>query len=144
MRRFDKNWKRKGYLTVESSVIFSLSVIVIGWMLSLCFHTWQRCWYTQAACETVLTGSFEGVLKGTEPKEKADEKWNRLKGEFYMIPENLVAAPSGNREKIIYKISADTKMWKKSLLRFQLAVSQKVIRPVNYIRKREAVGEVLE
>ena len=37
MRRFDKNWKRKGYLTVESSVIFSLSVIVIGWMLSLVF-----------------------------------------------------------------------------------------------------------
>ncbi len=104
-------WKKKGSLTVEASFIISLSLITVGFMLSLCFYIYQRCWYTQAACESVLTGSAQGIWKGESMAEQAEKKWKSRKEEFYLKPESLTADCSGNKEQISLRISGKTTVW---------------------------------
>lgn len=132
-------WKKKGSLTVEASFIISLSLITVGFMLSLCFYIYQRCWYTQAACESVLTGSAQGIWKGESMAEQAEKKWKSRKEEFYLKPESLTADCSGNKEQISLRISGKTTVWGKPALEFQTFTSQKGIRPVRYIRKIQAL-----
>lgn len=132
-------WKKKGSLTVEASFIISMSLITVGFMLSLCFYIYQRCWYTQAACESVLTGSAQGIWKGESVAEQAEKKWKSRKEEFYLKPESLTADCSGNKEQISLRISGKTTVWGKSALEFQTFASQKGIRPVRYIRKIQAL-----
>lgn len=132
-------WKKKGSLTVEASFIISMSLITVGFMLSLCFYIYQRCWYTQAACESVLTGSAQGIWKGESMAEQAEKKWKSRKEEFYLKPESLTADCSGNKEQISLRISGKTTVWGKPALEFQTFTSQKGIRPVRYIRKIQAL-----
>lgn len=124
-------WKRKGYLTVEASFILSMAVIVTGIMLSLCVHVYQRCWYTQAACETVLSGSFQGTLKGSVSLEKAEDKWNKLT--------DMSSSISGNDREIRCSVKRTTPVWGKTPLPMEVSVSQKIVRPVTFIRKTEAL-----
>lgn len=126
-------WRRKGYLTVEASFILSMAVIVTGIMLSLCFHVYQRCWYTQAACETVLSGSFQGTLKGRAALEKAEEKWDKLT--------EMSSSVTGNDREIRCRVERTTPVWGKMPLRMEVSASQKVVRPVTFIRKIEALTE---
>lgn len=134
-------WKTKGYLTVEASLIISMSVIVAGLMISLCFHIYQLCWYTQAACETVMSGSSQSILKGSDALEKAEEKWEIRKNEFYPVPENFSSSVSGNKKEISHKITGSTPVWGKFPLQIDVSVSQKLVRPVNFIRKIAALAE---
>ena len=132
-------WKKKGSLTVEASFIISMSLITVGFMLSLCFYIYQRCWYTQVACESVLTGSAQGIWKGESMAEQAEKKWKSRKEEFYLKPESLTDDCSGNKEQISLRISGKTTVWGKPALEFQTFASQKGIRPVRYIRKIQAL-----
>lgn len=132
-------WKEKGYLTVEASLIISMAVIVTGIMISLCIHVYQRCWYTQAACETVLTGSSRGILAGSDPLEKAKEKWSDLQQGFYPEPERFAFATEGDDENIRHKITGNTSVWGKISMKIETEASQKMIRPVKFIRKIKAL-----
>lgn len=132
-------WKKKGSLTVEASFIISMSLIIVGLMLSLCFFIYQRCWYTQAACESVLTGSALGIWKGESIVEQTEGKWKSRKEEFFLKPENLTANCSGNKDRVLLEISGKTAVWGRAALEFSNSVSQKGIRPVRYIWKVQAL-----
>lgn len=132
-------WKKKGYLTVEASFVITLSILMTGFVISLCFHVYQRCWYTQAACETVLTGSGKGNLKGRSAQEKANEKWNVLKNECYLQPHNLKVQHFGGEDQVSCDIIGETSVWGGKSLGFHAQVSQKIIRPVIFIRRTEAL-----
>ena len=75
---------KKGSLTVEASFVIPLSVMVMALVLSLGFFLYQRCWYTQAACETVLSGSTRAVLKGKSGEEEAKKRWDMMRKESPM------------------------------------------------------------
>ena len=53
--------KMRGMITVEASFLIPMVVMAAGIMISLGIFVYQRCWYTQAACETVLAGSTQGI-----------------------------------------------------------------------------------
>ncbi|MBS6193972.1 MAG: hypothetical protein KH828_00145 [Clostridiales bacterium] len=136
--------RRKGYLTVEASLILSMAVIAAGIMISLCLYVYQRCWYTQTACETVMEGSFLGVLKGNSPLEEAKQKWELRKKDFYPEPEGLQAELEGGKKEIRYKIAGRTPVWGRNFLEFHGEASQKLVRPVSFIRKTAALMEMGE
>lgn len=81
-----QNWKgefmkrsKKGSLTVEASIIFPLGIMITGMVISLWIYSYQRCWYTQAACETAMYGSRGYGLEENQRKIQTREKWNILK-----------------------------------------------------------------
>lgn len=137
-------WKRQGMLTVEASLVVTMAILVTGLMLSLSFYMYQRCWYTQAACETAFTGSFCGVLQGNDPVQKGNEKWKIRKEEFYLKPIHMASRTEGNKNMVRVHVEGETKVWGRAGFRFQADISKKVIRPVPFIRKAAAIKEIGE
>ena len=74
----NRKYRKRGMLTVEASLLIPLAVLSVGIMISLSIFSYQRCWYTQAGCETVLAGSTQEVLKNSSGREKAEARWNVL------------------------------------------------------------------
>lgn len=130
-----KRWEKKAMLTVEASFLIPMAVIAAGIMLSLCFYVYQRCWYTQAACETAIAGSTQGVLKGTSGTGKAEERWNVLEKECYLVPDQFSAYVGGNENRIQVKITGRTPIWGREGICMGISVSQNIVRPVKFIRK---------
>lgn len=136
--RKKNRWNKSAAMTVEASFIIPMSILAAGIILSLSFHVYQRSWYTMAACESVLTGSAKGILKGTSAKEQAEKKWNMLNSEFYLKPDRLSGAVGGDNNKIEVKISGSTPVWGRRSLPLEIGAAQKIIRPVRFIRKTAA------
>lgn len=136
--------RAKGYLTVEASLTGTMAVIAAGIMISLCLYVYQRCWYTQAACETVLSGSSQGILKGSSAVQEAEEKWTVLKEEFYPLPTELSASSGGGKNEIRHTITGSTLVWGRNSLEFHVNAVQKLVRPVPFIRKTAALLELRE
>lgn len=139
LRDTDDRWKRRGMLTVEASFIIPMAVLAAGIMLSLCFHVYQGCWYTQASCEIVLAGSTQGVLKGCSGVEKAQERWSVLEEEFYLLPHNLSGEVSGGKDELTMKVSGTTPVWGRCGFSMNVSTEQKLVRPVTFIRKIAAL-----
>jgi hypothetical protein len=136
--------KKKAMLTVEASFVISISVIVFGIMLSLSFFVYQRCWYTQAACETVLQASSRGVLKGSDGGERAKERWEVLRSENYLVPEDLRGTVTAGKDKAEIVISGNTPVWGRKGFNLDIKADHKIIRPVNFIRKLAGLREMKE
>lgn len=131
--------RKKGSVTVEASLLIPMAVMAAGIMISLCIHVYQRCWCTQAACETVLAGSTQGILKGSSGAEKAEERWKVLREECYPVPERFLANTGGNEDQVKVKITGETPVWGRKGIQMDITVSQKMIRPVKFIRKAAAL-----
>lgn len=143
-QRNGKKWKRKAVMTVEASFIIPLAVIAAGIMISLCFHVYQRCWYTQAACEIVIAGSTQGVLEGSSGVAKAAKRWEILSGECYLIPRQFSASVEGGTDKIHMRINGTTPVWGRAGMNFNISETQNIIRPVKFIRKMSALKMMKE
>ena len=72
--------RKKGSLTVEASLVVSLCVMILTFLLSLTFYVYLRCWYTQAACEV----SFREVDMVCW-KEEQDRKKQRKNGKQSVV-----------------------------------------------------------
>ena len=131
----------KGSLTVEASFIVSLTIIVVGIMLSLWIYKYQLCWYTQAVCECLLTGSNIGVLNETDCIENIEVKWDEVKVENYLIPKNLSVQIEGDENEICMKVTGKTSVWGSRALEIKIEQEAKIVKPVEFIRKIAAVKE---
>lgn len=134
----NRKWKRSGSLTVEASVLFGTLCIVMGILISLTIHVYQRAWYTAAACETVLTGSGKGVLRETDGAALAQGKWKELKESFCPEPEDLFSQAGGDQETVQVQIRGSTVFWGYADLSFELKKEMKILRPVTFVRKAAA------
>ena len=141
MKRVDY-WKLEGMLTVEASFVISMVTIVIGIIISLMFHEYRICWYTQASCETVLAGSSQGVVKGKSGLEYSQKRWNQLKQECYMIPSNFTETLSENNDKILVSCKGTSLVWGMQVLHMCKEVEQRICKPVNYIRKIMMINQM--
>ena len=130
---------KKGSLTVEASFVIPLSVMVMALVLSLGFFLYQRCWYTQAACETVLAGSTRAVLKGKSGEEEAKKRWDIMRNESPMPWNQITSAITGSDDRLEVHITGETPVWGRKSWKADVTVSQKIVRPVTYIRKLEAL-----
>lgn len=139
-----KKWKRRAVITVEASFLVPMAVMAVGIMISLSFHVYQRCWYTQAACETVLAGSAQGILKGDSGTEKAKERWDVLGTECYLVPQQFSSSMGGGSDKISINISGSTSVWGRPGIRLGISRTQDIVRPVKFIRKISAVKMLRE
>ncbi|MGN1139605.1 MAG: TadE family protein [Oliverpabstia sp.] len=133
--------KMRGMMTVEASFLIPMVIMAAGIMISLSIFVYQRCWYTQAACEAVLAGSTQGILKKSSGTEKAEERWNILKKECYPVPEEFSSLVSGSTDRVQIQITGSTPMWGRKGICMQISVSQKIVRPVKFIRKAAALIE---
>lgn len=132
-------WKRKGTLTVEAAFIGVFSVVAAGIVISFCLYVYQRCWYTQAACEIAMTGSGQGIFENHNALEIANEKWNVMQSECYPQPDSISADVTESRNGICITVSGSTPIWGRSGMNLSVKVSQKKIKPVSYIRKMAAL-----
>ncbi|HIS26277.1 MAG TPA: hypothetical protein IAA57_05130 [Candidatus Pullilachnospira intestinigallinarum] len=137
----NKKWKRSGALTVEASVLFGTLCIVMGILISLTIHVYRRAWYTAAACETVLTGSGRGVLKGTEGSALAQRKWEERKGDFFPEPEDFFSWAGGGEKNVQVQVQGSTVFWGCADLSFCLEKEMKILRPVTFVRQAAAWKE---
>lgn len=137
----NRKYRKRGMLTVEASLLIPLAVLSVGIMISLSIFSYQRCWYTQAGCETVLAGSTQGVLKNSSGREQAEARWNVLQKECYPRPQQFSSAIGGGTEHIQAEISGVTPVWGRNGIHMEISVSQKVVRPVKFIRKIAALAE---
>lgn len=128
-------WKQNGMLTVEASLIISLTIIVVGIMLSILFHAYRNCWYTQAGCESVLAGSSQGVLKNYSGLNEAQKRWKQLEKEFYMVPKGFEASISEKGENLIFHCKGVTNILGLPDITMKVEIEQRVCKPVVYIRK---------
>ena len=133
--------KMRGMMTVEASFLIPMVVMAAGIMISLSIFVYQRCWYTQAACETVLAGSTQGILKKASGTEKAEERWNILRKECYPVPEEFSSSVGGSTDRVQIEIAGSTPVWGRKGINMKISVSQKSVRPVKFIRKAAALIE---
>ena len=131
-------WKKRAMITVEASFVIPMALMAAGIMISLCFHVYQRCWYTQAACETVLAGSTQGILKGAHGVEKANERWNILEKECYPVLQQFSSSIGGGADRINVTITGTTPVWGRAGIRVNISEAQGIVRPVKFIRKVSA------
>lgn len=136
-------WKQSGMLTVEASMIFSLILIVLGLMLSLMFHTYRNCWYTQVGCETVLAGSSQGVLKNSSGLSASQKRLSQLKNEFYMIPNNFDAFVSQKGENLRFHCKGTTTVLGFPNINMKIEIEQRICKPVVYIRKIMKIHNII-
>lgn len=134
-------FKKSAMLTVEASLLIPMAVMAAGIMISLSIFVYQRCWLTQAGCETVLAGSTQGILKERSGTEKAKERWNVLEKECYPYPKEFSSSVEGSTERVQMKIAGSTPVWGRKEFHMEIAVSQKIVRPVKFIRKVAALKE---
>ena len=133
-----KKWITAGYLTLESSILFPTICIMTGVMLSLAIHVYQRAWYTAAACESVLTGSGAGVMKGTDGAGKTKEKWEELQKSFYLEAERLWTQTQGDQDSVMVRAEGNTVFWGIRGMEFAVQEEMKILRPVEFVRKAAA------
>jgi len=133
----------KASLTVEASLVITMTIIVLGIMISLWIYKFQVCWYTQAVSECLLTGSNQAVLYEEDYVKAIERKWKMIKEENYLMPQNLTVQIEGKKDKICMEISGKTSAWGYSPLQFKTKLETGVVRPVSYIRKIAAVKEVV-
>lgn len=129
----------KAYLTVEASFVISMTIIVMGILLSLCFYKYQCCWYTQAVCQCLITGSNQGILKEEDSLRQTINKWNHIKDEFYLIPDQLSVEINGDDEQVEMQVKGNTTVWGKDSLIIEIDESLNIIKPTKFIRKLVAL-----
>lgn len=119
-------WKQKGYLTVEAAAIISITVIVVGMMVTMLLQVYGICSYTHMACESVLFGSsFESMETG-DVIENTKERWEELcNGQGYGL-EGIKKEISGNVQKVAVSVQRED---------INILVEQKLVRPVPFLRK---------
>lgn len=139
-----KVWRKRAVMTVEASFLVPMAVMAAGIMISLCFHVYQRCWYTQAACETVIAGSTQGILKGDSGTGEAKGRWDILGKECYLVPQQFSASVGGGSDRIYINITGITPVWGRSGMNLNISESQNIIRPVKFIRKMSALKAIKE
>lgn len=132
-------WKQKGSLTVEAAFIGVFSVVTAGIVLSLWLYVYQRCWYTQAACEIAMTGSGQGIFINNNAIEIANEKWTIMQAECYPKPNGLSGAVTDGKDKTGIRIAGEAPVWGRSGLHWSVQISQKKIKPVSFVRKTAAL-----
>lgn len=134
-------WKVRASLTVEAACLVPLSIIATGVMLSLGIFLYQRAWYTQAACEAVLSGTTQAVLKDRSAMELTSKRWQILQEESAMIPVSINGGVSGNENRVNVKFGGRTPVWGLDDFIIQLDVSGQTIRPVKLLRQTAALRE---
>ena len=127
--------RKKGSLTVEASLVVSLCVMILTFLLSLTFYVYLRCWYTQAACEVSVQGSGYGVLEGRTGQEKAEKKWKTKRSERGFSGKGISGEITGNQKEVRVKITGKVSVWGRPHLEFETKIGQKIIRPVIFVRK---------
>lgn len=140
-----KFWQRKikASLTVEASFVITMTIIVSGIMLSLWIYKFQECWYTQIVNECLLTGSNEAVLEDEEYIKNIRWKWENVKKENYLIPQDLQAQINGNSKKMSMKVNGKTSIYFGDWITIDIEQDIKIVNPVAYIYKRAAIREVI-
>ncbi len=133
-RRKDRQ-RKKGSLTVEASLVVSLCVMILTFLLSLTFYVYLRCWYTQAACEVSVQGSGYGVLEGRTGQEKAEKKWKTKRSESGFSGKCISGEITGNQKEVQVKITGKGVRVGKTASGFETKIGQKIIRPVTFVRK---------
>lgn len=138
----------KGSLTVEAAVVVPLVWIVIFLVLSLNFYVHQRAWYTQIACEAVITGSGQGAYKGRNAAEEAEKVMNKRQQEYEYPFSGAECGISGGEDAASAQISGSILFFlpqgyvERS---YSGRVEAEVVRPVEFIRHLralEGIGEV--
>lgn len=132
-------WKCRGALTVEAAFIGVFSIVVAGIVLSLWLYVYQRCWYTQAACEIAMTGSGQGIFENQNALGIANEKWAIMQTECYPQPDALTGTVTDGSKDICVRIAGRTPIWGRNGLNLSVEISQKKIKPVSYVRKMAAL-----
>lgn len=121
--------------------------IVIFLVLSLSFYVHQRTWYTQIACEAVITGSGQGAYKETDAAQRAGEVLDKRKREYEYPFEGAACGISGGEDSAEAQLSGSILFFlphgyeRKS---YQESVGAKVVRPVVFIRHLRALGGIKE
>ena len=134
----------KASLTVEASFVITMTILVIGIMLSLWIYKFQLCWYTQAVDECLLTGSNYAVLDEENYINLTKLKWESVKEQNYLEPQNLTEQIDGDDDKICMKVNGNTPSWGDVLLKINIEQNIDIIKPVKFIRKISTVKEAFE
>lgn len=136
---FAMRWKCKGSLTVEAAFIGVFSVVAAGLVLSFWLYVYQRCWYTQAACEIAMTAGGQEIFEDNETRKTANEKWAIMQTECYPKPHALSGTITDGKDEVNLAINGTTPIWGRDGLALSVKVSQKKVRPVSYVRKMAAL-----
>ena len=133
----------KASLTLEASFVITMTILVSGILLSLWIYKFQECWYTQGINECLLTGSNDAILNDEEYINNVKQKWNSIKKENYLIPQDLLAQINGNSKKITIKMNANVPIYFWDSLQIDIEQNIKIIKPVGYIYKRVSIWEAM-
>ncbi len=129
-------------------MIVPLMWIVIFLVMSLNFYVHQRAWYTEIACEAVITGSGQGAYKDKDASEEAGQVMHKRKQEYEYPFEGADCAVAGGKDEVCAELSGSILFFlpqgyaKRS---YSGSVEAQVIRPVEFIRHLralEGIGEV--
>ncbi len=143
LKRSDMKTRVKASLTIEASFVITMIIFMSGIMLSLWIYKFQLCWYTQAANECLLTGSNVVVLAEKQHINAAKVKWDKVKEQNYLKPQDLKVWIDGSDEDLYIKIDGRTPLWGKEALKIYINQKIGIVKPVKFIRKIEAVQEVV-
>lgn len=132
---------------MEAAVIVPLMWMIIFLVIALNFYVHQRAWYTQIACEAVITGSGQGAYKGKDASEEAAQVMNKRKQEYEYPFEGADCAITGGKDQVSARLTGSILFFlpqgyeKKS---YSSSVEAQVIRPVKFIRHLRALEGIEE
>lgn len=137
----------RGSITVEAAVVVPLMWMVIFLVISLTVYVHQRTWYTEIACEAVITGSGQGAYKGKDASEEAKQVMNKRKQEYEYPFEGADCTIAGGKDQVSARLSGSILFFlpqgyvEKS---YSSSVEAQVIRPVEFIRHLRALEGMKE
>ncbi len=137
------NWKWRASLTVEAAFLVPLTVLAVGLILSLGIFLYERTWYTEAACEAVLSGTNRGVLNNRSALDLASLRFQTLETEAPMLPENYAGNVTGDDDTIKVSLEGKTPVWGRDGFSIQVEVSGQTVRPVKLLRQLAALRELV-
>lgn len=135
----------KGSVTVEAAFIVPLALLVILTVLSLCFYVHNRAWYTAAAAETAVSAGTEGVRQGNDYWTVIEEKAKSLRGADGFPDSSQGMSANGSDSAVEVRVEADISLWmNSSILKIRIKEGIKIVRPVKFIRKIQALEIITE
>lgn len=132
---------------MEAAVVVPLMWMIIFLVIALDFYVHQRAWYTQIACEAVITGSGQGAYKGKDASEEAEQVMNKRKQEYEYPFEGADCAITGGKDLVSARLTGSILFFlprgyeEKS---YSSSVEAQVIRPVKFIRHLRALEGIEE
>lgn len=127
---------------MEAAVVVPLMWMIIFLVIALDFYVHQRAWYTEIACESVITGSGQGAYKGKDASEEAKQVMNKRKQEYEYPFAGADCTITGGKDQVSARLTGSILFFlprgyaKKS---YSSSVEAQVIRPVEFIRHLRAL-----